>query len=398
LNDLIKNIRKIIIVLAVFSLPFLNGCKNELTDEGIGYISSDTLGTLLLDSYVDSVNITSNSFIKYINSTYSKSMFVGKYGDYESKILLKFKNIPSNYDSSDIISANLNLRYNKTFYRDSTGITSFNIYKLNSSYDLTTITYDKFNSSDIGTTVLGTFTGSLTDTSKFSIPLDITTVKSWFKYAYDTNYAVKNYGLAFVPNASSNSIKGLFSANYSDSLVVPVVTVVFQNPQGRIDTVNLKYSDFTSLNYVPQVNNAPGRITIQNGVAIKNKILFNLSKLPGKVIINQALLELKIDWANSYLSPGVVKNYVGYMLTSDTLTIDDQHPYISTAKEGDSSIHVINFTYALQSWNYGLSSNIGLLLQNYAEYTNLDRFAYYGPDYPDASLRPRLKIRYTIRR
>lgn len=394
---MIKNIRKIVLLLAVFGLPFLNGCQNNLTDEGMQYISSDTLGTLLLDSQLDSLHITSSSFIKYINTTSSKYMFVGKSGNYESKALLKFINIPSNYDTSTVLSAKLMLRYGKAFYQDSMGYTSFNIYRLNGAYDMTTVTYDKFNSSDIGTDVLGTYSGTLTDSNRFSVTLDNQTVKNWFKYSYDTNYAVKNYGLVIVANNSSTTIKGFYSANLTDSLLIPVVSVVFLNPSGRIDTVNLKYSDFVSLNYVPQVNTIPGRIIIQNGVAIKDIMHCDISKLPGKVIINQATLELKVDWANTFVSSGIDKRFIAYMLTTDTLT-NDGNIYYSSIKDGDTSTYVAYLTLAFQKWNYSQIGNFGVQLQNIYEYSNLDRYVFYGPDYPDVSKRPRIKIRYSIRR
>ncbi|MBI5403147.1 MAG: DNRLRE domain-containing protein [Ignavibacteriae bacterium] len=397
---MIKNLNKILLILAVLSFPFLNGCQNNLTDQGIEFISSDTLGTLLLDSQIDSLNITSNSFVKYINTASSKSMFIGKYGNYESKVLLKFTSVPSNYspDSSTILSAKLNLRYNKTFYEDSTGFISFNVYKILNSYDLKTVTYDKFNASHIGTDVIGTFSGALTDTNRFSVTLDNQTIKDWFKYAYDTNYTNKNYGIALVANSSSTTIKGLYSANHSDSLLVPVVTVVFMNnPSGRIDTINLNYTDFTTLSYIPTVSTIPGRMVIQNGVAIKDIMHFDISKLPGKVVINQATLELKIDYANSFISKGVDKRYAAFMLTSDSLT-NDGSTYYSYVKDGDTSAYTVYLTYALQKWNYGLSTNFGIQIQNSAEYLNLDRYVFYGPDYSDVSKRPRLRIRYSIRR
>jgi hypothetical protein len=289
------------------------------------------------------------------------------------------------------------LRYGKTFYQDSMGYTSFNIYRLNGAYDMTTVTYDKFNSSDIGTDVLGTYSGTLTDSNRFSVTLDNQTVKNWFKYSYDTNYAVKNYGLVIVANNSSTTIKGLYSANLTDSLLIPVVSVVLSNPHGRIDTVNLNYSDFVSLNYVPQINPIPGRIIIQNGVAIKDIMHCDISKLPGKVIINQATLELKVDWANTFVSSGVDKRFVAYMLTTDTLT-NDGTTYYSSIKDGDTSTYVAYLTIGFQKWNYGQIGNFGVQLQNIYEYSNLDRYVFYGPDYPDASKRPRIKIRYSIRR
>jgi hypothetical protein len=53
---------------------------------------------------------------------------------------------------------------------------------------------------------------------------------------------------------------------------------------------------------------------------------------------------------------------------------------------------------AVQKWNYGTEANLGILIKNIYDYSNLDRYVFYGPDYSDVSKRPRVIIRYTIRR
>jgi len=97
------------------------------------------------------------------------------------------------------------------------------------------------------------------------------------------------------------------------------------------------------------------------------------------------------------VSSGIDKRYIAYMLTTDTLT-NDGNTYYSSIKDGDTSTYVVYLTYAFQKWNYGQIGNFGVQLQNIYEYSNLDRYVFYGPDYSDASKRPRIKIRYSIRR
>jgi len=398
---LIKNIAKILLVFAIFSIPFFNGCENNLSDEGIGYISGDTLGTLILDSQADTMQINSNNFIKYINTSISANMLVGKYSNYESKTLLRFTGISSEYDSATVLSAKLNLRYNKTFYEDSLGVTSFNIYKLNTYYDYTTLTYDAFNNSSIGSNILGTYTGTPTDTSLISLTLDNQTVKDWLMYAYDTNYANKNYGIVLLSNANSSTIKAFCSPNYSlYSEFTPSVTVVLMETSGTQDTITLSSSEFVSLNYVPQINSIPERIIMQNGIATKDILKFDLSKLPGKVIINQATLEMKIDWANSFYSKSSyapTDTRLIYKLLTDTSTLTNDG-IIYYSFQPDSNTYLAYINIAVQKWNYGSSPNLGIVLSNIYEYTNLDRYVFYGTDYSDVSKRPRLKIRYTLKR
>jgi hypothetical protein len=401
LKSLNKNIVKTLLILAIFCLPFLNGCENNLSDEGIGYISGDTLGTLILDSQRDTVQISSNNFIKYINTSSSANMLVGKYSNYESKTLLRFTGISSSYDTSTVLSAKLNLRYNKTFYQDSLGIISFNIYRLGTYYDFSTLTYDAFNNSSIGSNILGTYTGTPTDTSLISITLDNQTVKDWLKYAYDTNYVNKNYGIALLSNGNSSTIKAFCSPNYTlYSGFTPSVTVVLHEPSGSQDTITIGTSEFTSLNYVPQINSIPGRIIIQNGIATKDILKFDISKLPGKVIINQATLEMKIDWANSFYSKSSyapTDNRLIYKLLTDTSTLTNDG-IIYYSYQPDSNTYLAYISIAVQKWNYGSAANLGIVLSNIYEYVNIDRYVFYGPDYSDVSKRPRLKIRYSLKR
>ncbi|MCX6164783.1 MAG: DNRLRE domain-containing protein [Ignavibacteriae bacterium] len=390
-----NQIIRIILILLVFAFPLFYGCENNISDEGLSYISSDTLGTFLLDSQIDTVNIVSNNFIKYINTTGSPNMLVGKYSNYESKSLLKFKGLPTNYDTATVLSAKLKLRYNKTFYQDSLGITSFNIYRINKYYDFSTLTYDKFYN-EIGTNILGTYTGTPIDTSQISITLDNQTVQDWFKYAHDTNYVNKNYGIVLLANSNSNTVKAFYSSIYGNTNYIPSFTTVMTYPSGRQDTLSFSYSEFISLNYVPQINTIPGRIILQNGVAIKDILKFDVSKLPGKVIINQATLEMKIDWANTFYTKGIDTRLTLNMLTDTSTLANDGITYL--AMQTDSNTFTLYFREAVQKWNYGVYPNLGILLKNIYDYSNLDRYVFYGPDYPDASKRPRIKIRYSLRR
>ncbi len=376
--------------MLVLTFPLFYGCENNLTDEGLSYISGDTIGTLLLDSQADSMNITSNNFIKYINTSSSGNMMVGLYSNYESKSLLRFKGLPTNYDTTTVLSAKLYLRYNNTFYQDSLGITSFNLYSISKYYDFSTLTYDLFNN-EIGSNIVGTYTGTPRDTALITIPLDNQTVGDWLKYAHDTNYVNKNYGIILLANPSSTTIKAFYSSFYS---YYPTITAVVLSPSGKQDTLTFGSSEFVTLNYVPQINTIPGRIIIQNGVAIKDILKFDISKLPEKVIINQALLELKVDWQNSFYTKGVDTRLIANMLISDTLTNDGINYY---SVNTDTNTYSLYLTLAFQKWNYGVYTNFGVLLKNIYDYSNLDRYVFYGPDYSDVSKRPRLKIRYTLR-
>jgi hypothetical protein len=319
---------------------------------------------------------------------------VGKYSSYTSRGLLRFGSIPNNYDSATVLSAILKLKYNGYALQDSNGITSFNIYRLNSNYNFDTLTIDQFNNSDIGATILGTYSGTLHDTAQINITFDNQTLKDWLQYAVDTNYANKNYGIIFVPNSNCTNLKAFYS---SSSSFYPYITAVVTK-NGTVDTLTLGSSKSLSLNYAPISLVPKTEILLQNGVVFRDIIKFDLTKLPQKVIINEAILTLKLDRSKSFIStvnaPDI--RLLANMITDSIAMSNDGINFYST--QPDSVTYVIYLNSVVQKWNYGVSPNMGILIRNIYDYTNFDRFVFYSNNYPDANLRPKLRIRYTIRR
>ena len=386
-----------LLFLILISTFLISGCENNSNDLGLNYIANDTLGTLLLDSQRDTMNITNKNYLKYLNTSNSLNMMVGNYQNYVSKALLRFNGITADFDSSSIVSATLYLRYNNYAFKDSNGITSFNIYKINSNYNFDTVTYDQFSNNDIGTTLLGTYTGTPHDTVKIGIPFDNQTIKDWLEYAADTNYPAKNYGIILVPNSNSNNIKAFYTYRSADVNSLPTIVAVLTK-YGVVDTLTFNTTQSTSLNFAPTTLMTNDRIFLQNGLVFRDNMRFDLSKLSDKVIINQAILTLTLDRANSFISnsTGSDQRLLANMLTDTVSNATDIVNFYSV--QPDSITYQINLTLLLQKWNYGVSPNLGVLIRNIYDYTNLDRFVFYSGNYSDANKRPKLRIRYTIRR
>jgi hypothetical protein len=386
--------KNLILILTIIScsLFFLSGCRDNPSDVGLEFISNDTLGTLILDSEKDSILIANNNILKYINTQASTSILVGKYQNYDAVPLLLFQNISPDYDSATVLQASLNLKYNGYNYQDSLGLTSFNIYKINKSYDLYSVTYDKFSFSDLGSTVLGSYSGTPVDTQWISIALDNQLVKDWLEYAADTNYYNKNYGIALVPNLNSTTIKGFSSIYSPTSAFVPYLKVVL-NKNSSTDTIFITNPVSVSLCNITNIVVPQDRFIIQSGISYKNKFTFNLSKLPSNVIINEAYFEFTLDRANSFLTNGYDSRVAVNMITdSNNLTIDP-NTFITT--QLDSIRYAVRLNYIFQKWNYGINANFGILLSNIYEYNSLDKYLFYSPNYPDPARRPHLRIRYT---
>ncbi|MGB9696196.1 MAG: DNRLRE domain-containing protein [Ignavibacteria bacterium] len=386
-----KNLLLILTVTAGL-LFYLSGCRDNPSDVGLEFISNDTLGTLILDSERDSILLVNTDILKYINTQSSTSILVGKYQNYNAVPLLLFQNISSDYDSATVLYASLNLKYNGYYYQDSMGLSSFNIYRVNKSYDLYSVTYDKFSFSDLGNTVVGNYTGTPVDTQWISIVLDNQLVKDWLEYAADTNYTNKNYGIALVPNTNSTTIKGFSSIYTPSTYSVPYLKVVL-NKNSNIDTILISNPVSVSLCNVTNLIIPQDRFILQSGISYKNKFTFNLTKLPSNVIINEAYFEITLDRANSFLTGGYDSRVAINMITDSTNLTIDPNTFITI--QLDSIKYAVRLNYIFQKWNYGTAANFGILLSNIYEYNSLDKYLFYGPNYPDPKRRPHLRIRYT---
>ena len=248
-------------------MTVFQSCENNPNDLGLEFILSDTLNTKLLDSNKDSLLITSNNYKKFINTYLSSYFMVGKYQGYESRALLKTVNVSNSYAGATILSASLKFNYAKYAYQDSNGTVSFGVYPLNSNYNFSTITIDSVNSVGIGSNLIGSYTGMPGDTGSIFIPFDNTVAKNWLEYAADTNYAGKNYGIAFIPNSASNTIKGFggYLQNALSPNLVPKV-VIIANKNNKTDTLTYDLQTITQSNVLMPVF-YPDRLVVQNGIS-----------------------------------------------------------------------------------------------------------------------------------
>src|SRR5690606_39305808 len=296
----------------ISSLSFYS-CEEQISDLGQNFINpDDTLGTLLLDSKTDSITISVNNFKQYINSFNSNFMMIGDSQDWEARTLLRFTNISSDYDSPTVLSARIIMKYGDYFFRDSLGSVSFDVLKLNNRKSFNTITNDSINSGDIDNVVQGTFTGSPVDSAQITIDVNTQLAKDWLEYTADTSYSVKNNGVIMIPN-DENTIKGFFSSSADESLRPSLEIIVTKN--SVTDTLVFNQSESVFLSDASSSVILPDRIYLQSGVAFRSIVNFGLSQLPSNVIINDALLTLTLDTANSYLSPVSDQRLVAAMVT-----------------------------------------------------------------------------------
>ncbi len=374
---------------------FLAGCENNPNDLGLTFINpNDTAGSRILDTTI----ITSSNFRNYINTNGSSNFFIGYNNatgnQYTAKSLIQYLNIPTTYQDAKVLSATLKMRYSKYAYKDTNATVAFNVYRVNRGINLLTATNDSVSSSDIGSTSLGSYSGNPTDASIINITLDNQTIKDWLMYAHDSSYAVKNYGLAFVPNSGSTTIKGFYSENNVDSLR-PKIALVLQTTTST-DTVILGSPSTLSLNNAStSAIPSSGYFLVQNGISFRNILKFNFPNLPSNVIINEAYLQLTLNSSQSFITSGTSNQIKADMVTdSSTKATNDESFFLTRL---DSITYTVRINQIVQRWNSSIIPNYGLSLRCPSEKLNLDNFVFYNSDNADVSKRPKLRVRYSIR-
>lgn len=382
-----------LLVLSMTVLLVLQSCSDDPNDLGINYLPTvDTTGVKYLDSETDTMAITSNNYKEYINTYLATLLSVGNYQNYESKALLKFYNIDRNLDSATVISATLKLTYGNYAFKDKTGLTEFNIHKVVRDLNYTTITNDSVSASDFSVSSIGGYSGVIADSTSISMAIDNNTVKDWLEYAADTGYAVKNYGIGLIPSAASSTIKGFYLIN-DDGTKVPTLTVIYSKNSVQ-DTIEFNASIGLFLANAPLTVVPNDRILLQNGIAFRDIMNFDLTKLPRNVIINNATLLFTLDSKNSFISETTEKRIIIGMVTD---SINKKDSLYNNAFLLDTITYSANLNSVFQRWNSGEMSNLGITLKNYYERVNIDNFAIFPPGYSDSTKRPRLKITYTLR-
>jgi hypothetical protein len=382
--------------MMVFASIVLAGCANDPNSVGIIFIApNDTTSTRTLDSQADSMQITNNNYELFINTSAASSFMVGNYQSYTSKSLLKFRNIGSEYDSAVIVSAVLTLRYNDYFFQDEMGLTSMSLYQLNTDFDYSTVTFDSVSPANYGTLSQGSYSGTPADTQQINITLNNQLVRDWLEYAADTTYPVKNYGMILLPNMNSTTIKGFYSIQNPTDLI-PFVTVIYTK-NSVLDTLVLNLSSSVCLSDAPYSIIPSERFVLQSGIAYRNILNFDLSKLPANVIINNVNLQFTLDSKSSFISPSTDKRVVIGLVTDSMTKTDTLFTDVFQSDSVTYSLGSVNLNAMFQRWNSGVMPNLGISMKNYFEIQNLDYFVFYSPAASEINLRPRIKITYTLR-
>ncbi len=376
------------LITFTFVLSLIISCSDDPTDLGIGLIPQQDK----LRNYSLTIRATSDTSFIYRIKGISSSL-IGFYRDVnsdstlESRALIQFSGFTAIPKTADSLSAVIKIPINYMF-KKSSGNLKLSVHEISQPWDEKTFTWDNcaidgFYNTNIETT----FVRSNINSTDTVLAFDVTPiVDRWVKAETD----VPN-GIILIPVTDtlySNIIVG--ARNSIDTMVV---TYYDAGTKKTLSIVAAQQS-FVANGLLPNIDTVS---FIQAGVGYRNLMRFDISSIPRRASITQAIFEVTSDETSSLRNSYSHDSLLVYLARNDTF------PYASIAlgtictKSSDSSrvFYSADIKTLVQQWVVH-EPNYGLVLTSYGELTSFDRFAIFRASSQDLSRRPKLKINYTI--
>ncbi len=314
---------------------------------------------------------------------------VGKAGNYVARSLMKF--FPPIRDTINVLSAKLTLKF-LSWRGDSAGTFAFGVHKVNVGWSQDTLKWDAVNGTGFfDPTPLNVYSSTVgPDTQTITIDLDTALVRSWYRSDITSN------GILLAPTAATSLIRGFAAFDHDSSTYGPKLQVIARGiSQGAlIDTTTFTTSIDCYVADVNPFNVLNDHLYTQAGVAYRSSLKFDVSSLPRGAIVNTAELLLVSD-------PGITK--ISKFTASPQPIVHartaDSSKYLTTGSAGTiSSGTTYSFDVRLQVQQWVGGYNYGLLLRqpNANEYGTLDLFGFYSSEAANASMHPRIKVKYAV--
>ena len=399
-----KNIFLLCSVL--FILSGFIGCTEEPNSVGNTLIDEKDKFLLFNDSLS---TVSDTTFTVALVNGFGSSMLVGKTSDAEAKTLLKFdySTILDSLRTATFDTAYLRITVNYTW---NTPPSQCEIHEVLSPWSYNSVTKDSLPSLQIGTSVAGTISDSLSYSKEIYVKLDTSIVRKWIAAYLDTSKPrFQGFALQIKTGSVSTGFSGIYPMNTS-STVAPLLRIKFTSKSGRRDSLDFYSGQSTFLatgNYTTQPS-----IEIRGGVGIRSRMRFTFSDnlkrtisdtLNPKPTVNNALLELTQNSTASQLGVGTADTIVatlGIKATSQAPDTSNTQIYVYGKRNGTSTtnpVYVFDVTSIAQRWISGINENEGIVLRTAADNSSVDRMVFFSSKDKnvDASKRPKLYLMYS---
>lgn len=343
---------------------------------------------------IDSVVVFSDSSATYRDSITGNSptLLVGRFGDVEVRLLLQFPvpSLPTGVDTSDIVSAGIRL-IPQYWFRDSSAMLEFTVHNLLREWDEFTVTYDdttilyELTSSD-------TFSNVISPRDTITIQIDTALVHEWIRSG-------QSHGIVLLPTAACSVVYGFTSILDFFTDIRPELIVRYnkRDTTGVIDSVVTRtIQDAFVANASPPPDSQ--FVYLQAGVADRGFFHFNVDSIPQSSNIMSAELTFtrnpSLSNRNELSQDSIVVHYILDSTNPPRLASSPAPVVAKPGGQDSASVFSANISPIVQQWVTG-NPNFGVALRALGEFTTVDKFALYGSE-ADSTLRPRLKILYSI--
>ncbi len=388
-------------ILVIISTLFVS-CGDDPTSIGNSLIpDGDRLNSKEIEVFPDSLSDSFISFKKDISFFGSSNrILLGKYENIVSEILISFTiEIPDSVEehlknnTGKVDSSWIEMEPNY-WLGDSLGF-GLSAKEIKTSWTSIYMNKEKIDEikSSIGPNVLESLSYEPGDTViKFGISNDLIT--NWVGVLFDESYPA-NYGILLSPSETTNGIAGFQALTSVKKDLYPLLKIVFKFDNGAIDTIAAIPK--LDMHYITgeRLIEAQNEVLLQDAIGIRGKLKFDLPVLPEGVIVNTAVLDLYYNENNSF--EGSVKTdtvALSFYYDSESDSVNNafgKYPLIK--KNGKYSGEVKRF---VQRWLLG-EPNEGLEVYLSDGNRTASAISFYGSNYPNKELRPRITIYYTTK-
>jgi len=373
-----------------------NGCSDEPTAANAPVVALPLTNLSVRDTTI--VSSGSSTYKQFI-STNGAINLIGRSGNYTAMALIQFSAayFPAR-DTALVFSANLTLRF-KTWFGDSTGHFSFNIYRIIAPWNELTATWDTVQAPGFYEPYVtrGTYSaGPGTDTQSVTIPLDTAMVKQWLTTPTGTTYSA--YGLLLVPTGGCSIIRGFNAYGYDSVAYYPTLQIIAGSPAGTPrDTATYTISYDTWVGNIENLATNPQLVYIQSGVDYRSTLSFDVSSIPRGAVINSATLLLTSDPATTHISRFTTDSsfVLATSLSPTDRSLQDNSSVYGTRRAGNLLTYAVDMTRPVQLWNKEPNYGVTLKPSPVDETVGFKLLTFFNEKAPPA-LRPRLKLKYSV--
>ncbi len=263
------------------------------------------------------------------------------------------------------------------------------------SWSQSTFNTDSMKTFPIGGVIVGTFSDSMSVSSEVIAQIDTTLIRRWVA-AYKDTAAPDFYGFAVQAQPGvTTGVVGFVPFGSFTSSVGPRLVIKYTK-NGTRDSIVISAGEDTHAAFFTGTP-VLSKFEVRGAFGIRAKVNFNFSAFTDKPIVNNAVMTVVVDTANSRRSIYSPDSLIALLsLSADSIDQSSDTYFAVGFKSFDSTLgQTYTFTVSniVQRWINNLSANEGLSLRWAYETNTADRVVLYPVS--DAVRAPRISIIYS---